>query len=71
MRLTTVLTVMMVAPLLAGATEPSNAPVVVDVWPGKTPQDSGIGQYGPIAPERIRDPADAPTKPPTNIASPF
>jgi acetyl esterase/lipase len=58
----TVVTMLIVAPLLAGATEPSNAPLVLDVWPGKTPQDSGIGEYGPIAPERVRDPADAPTK---------
>jgi len=62
MLLTTVLTVMMVAPLLACAMEPSDAPLVLDVWPGKTPNDSGIGQYGPIAPERVRDPSDAPTK---------
>ena len=62
MLLRTVLTVMIAAPLLAGAREPSNAPLVLDVWPGKTPQDSGVGEYGPIAPERIRDPADAPTK---------
>src|SRR5579862_4581307 len=62
MLLTTILTVLMMAPLLACAMEPSNAPLVLDVWPGKTPQDSGIGEYGPIAPERVRDPSDAPTK---------
>lgn len=62
MRLITVLAVLMGAPLLAGGREPSNVPFVVDVWPGETPQDSGVGEYGPIAPERVRDPADAPTK---------
>jgi len=62
MLLTTVLTLMMVAPLLACAMQPSHDPLVLDVWPGKTPQDSGIGQYGPIAPERVRDPSDSPTK---------
>src|ERR1051326_1752152 len=63
MLLTTVLTViMMMAPLLACAMGPSNGPLVLDVWPGKTPNDSEIGQYGPIAPERFRDPADSPTK---------
>src|SRR5215831_6674962 len=61
MLLTTVVTVMMVVPLLACAMEPSNPPLVLDVWPGETPNDSGIGQYGPIAPERVRDPSDAPT----------
>ena len=62
MLLTVLLTAMMLAPLLACAMEPSKAPLVLDVWPGETPNDSGIGQYGPIAPERVRDPSDAPTK---------
>src|SRR5690242_19813615 len=37
-------------------------PLVLDVWPGKVPGDSGIGQYGPIGSEHVRDPNDAPTK---------
>ncbi len=37
-------------------------PLVLDLWPGKVPADSGIGQYGPIGAERVRDPSDAPTK---------
>lgn len=62
MLLTPVLMVMMVAPLLACAAETSKTPLVLDVWPGNTPQDSEVGQYGPIAPERVRDPSDSPTK---------
>lgn len=63
MLLTTLLTMLLViTPLFACALEPANPPIVLDVWPGETPQDSGIGQYGPIGPERIRTGADAPTK---------
>jgi acetyl esterase/lipase len=36
-------------------------PVVLNVWPGKTPADTGIGQYGPITEERFRPPNDSPT----------
>ena len=57
-----VVALLMAGPVLAGAAEPPAAPAVLDVWPGKTPQDSGIGEYGPIGPEHVRDPADAPTK---------
>src|SRR4051812_16173904 len=38
------------------------APVVLNVWPGKVPPDSGIGFSGPIGAERVRDPNDSPTK---------
>jgi acetyl esterase/lipase len=62
MLLTTALALMLAAPLLACAIQTDNAPLVLDLWPGNTPNDSGLGEYGPIAPERVRDPADAPTK---------
>src|SRR5690242_12726471 len=48
--------------LLACATADAESSIVLDVWPGKVPGDSGVGQYGPIGPERVRDPNDAPTK---------
>src|SRR5438067_12085053 len=47
---------------LACATAEASSPLVLDLWPGKVPGDSGIGQYGPIGAERVRDPSDAPTK---------
>src|SRR2546429_5331793 len=47
---------------LACATASASSSLVLDLWPGKVPGDSGIGQYGPIGPEHVRDPNDAPTK---------
>src|SRR5258708_13622856 len=40
----------------------SDSPQTINLWPGKTPADSGIGQYGPIGPEHVRDPNNSPTK---------
>ena len=37
--------------------------LVLPVWPGAIPGDHGaIGPYGPIGPERVRAPSEAPTK---------
>ena len=47
---------------LACASATANSEIALDLWPGKVPGDSGIGQYGPIGQERVRDPSDAPTK---------
>ena len=47
---------------LACASAAADSPLVLNLWPGKVPGDSGIGQYGPIGQERVRDPNDAPTK---------
>src|SRR5712691_8773192 len=40
----------------------ADSPLILHVWPGKTPLDSGIGQYGPIGPEHVRDTNNSPTK---------
>jgi acetyl esterase/lipase len=37
-------------------------PLVLDVWPGKVPADSGVGYYGPIGAEHVREPNNSPTK---------
>jgi len=47
---------------LACAAATADSSFVLDLWPGKVPADSGVGQYGPIGPERIRDPSDSPNK---------
>jgi predicted amidohydrolase/acetyl esterase/lipase len=39
------------------AAEAADAPLVQDVWPGKA-----VGDHGHIGPERVRAPAEAPTK---------
>lgn len=53
----------MAAALFVACTMTEASPsVVLDLWPGKVPGDSGIGQYGPVGAERVRDPNDAPTK---------
>ena len=36
----------------------ADAPIVLDVWPGNTPSDSKVGQYGPITEEHFRPPSD-------------
>ncbi len=58
----TILTAILLSPLFFYTLGTADAPLVLPVWPGETPQDSGIGQYGPIAPERVRDPDNSPTK---------
>jgi Esterase/lipase len=40
----------------------SDGPLVLAVWPDKTVGDTPIGAYGPIGPEKVRDPSDSPTK---------
>jgi acetyl esterase/lipase len=42
---------------LGSAADGADAPLVLDVWPGKA-----AGDHGQIGPERVRAPADAPTK---------
>ena len=39
------------------AAQAADKPLVLDVWPGKT-----VGDHGQIGPERVRAPAEAPTK---------
>ncbi|HLJ53507.1 MAG TPA: alpha/beta hydrolase [Chthonomonadaceae bacterium] len=52
---------LVVATTCAASATFAEPPVVLDLWPGKVPGDTGIGPNGPIGPERVRDPADAPT----------
>ena len=40
-----------------GAAREADKPLVLDVWPGKA-----VGDHGQIGPERVRAPAEAPTK---------
>ena len=40
----------------------ADAPLVFQVWPDATVSDSGVGAYGKIGAERVRDPSDSPTK---------
>ncbi len=42
----------------------ADEPLVLSVWPGKAPGDSGVGQYGPIPQEHVRPPSGSPT---TNV----
>ncbi len=39
------------------AAQAADEPLVLDVWPGKA-----VGDHGQIGPERVRAPAEAPTK---------
>ncbi len=39
------------------AAQAADEPLVLDVWPGKA-----VGDHGQIGPERVRTPAEAPTK---------
>src|SRR5688500_3174991 len=52
-----------IALLMACQTRGGEEPLVLPVWPGEVPRDYGaIGPYGPIGPERVRAPSEAPTK---------
>lgn len=53
----------MLIPLLTSAVLMCGSPTeTLRVWPGETPQDSRIGYYGPLGPERVRTPDDSPTR---------
>lgn len=68
--MTRVILILALFPLLILTTnDRADTPLVLNVWPGKTPMDSGIGQYGPIGPEHVRDPNNSPTKTATWITA--
>ena len=48
--------------ILSLPSESAEAPLVIPIWPGATIADSGVGAYGKIGAERVRDPSDSPTK---------
>lgn len=49
-------------PFIGSAGKTVSPSIVLDVWPGNAPADSGVGEYGRIGPERVRDAADSPTR---------